>query len=418
MFAILRGMDVRFGSDFFAGNRARLRQLFTGTAPIVLTANGLLQKAGDEPYAFHQDRSFWYLTGIDEPGVVLVMDKNKEYLIVPSREAVREAFDGAIDTETVARVSGIKDVLNEKEGWKQLSLRLKRVQHVATLSAPPKFIEFWDMYTNPARAELIQRIKEIQPSVEFLDLKQHLFRMRMVKQPLEIEALQAAIDVTIDALKEVSRSGNLSRYGFEYEMEADITHGFRKRGAAGHAFEPIVASGKHACTLHHFANNGPMASDELVVVDIGAQVDHYAADISRTYAVGGKPSRRQQQVYDAVREAQDYAFSLLKPGVVLRDYEKQMEQFVGEKLRELGLIKSITHEAVRKFFPHATTHFLGLDAHDAGDYEHPLEPGVVVVAEPGIYIPEENIGVRLEDDLVITAEGNTILSARLPRTLG
>lgn len=407
----------RFGSDFFAGNRARLRQLFTGTAPIVITGNGLLQKGSDEPYPLHQDRSFWYLTGIDEPGVTLVMDKNKEYLIVPSREAVREAFDGAVDAETIVRVSGIKDILNEKEGWKQLSLKLKRVQHIATLAALPKYIDFWNMYTNPARAELIHRIKEINPSVEFLDLRQHLSRMRMVKQPVEIEALQAAIDITVDTLKEVSRPSKLGKYGFEYELEADISHGFRKRGAEGHAFEPIVASGKHACTLHHFANNGPMASDELIVLDVGAQVSKYAADITRTHAVGGKPTRRQQQVYDAVCEAQDYAFSLLKPGVVLRDYEKQMEQFVGEKLRELGLIKSITHDAVRKFFPHATTHFLGLDAHDAGDYDHPLEPGVVVVAEPGIYIPEESIGVRLEDDLVITTEGNTILSARLPRSL-
>jgi Xaa-Pro aminopeptidase len=410
-------MSERFGSEFFRGNRERLRQLFTGTAPIVLTAHGLLQRAGDEPYPFHQDRNFWYLTGIDEPDIILVMDKTKEYLIVPTREAMREAFDGAVDHGQLAKISGIKDVLNEKEGWKQLEARLKKVQHVATLSANPKYIDFLGLYSNPARAELIGRIKDINQNAELLDLRQHISRMRMVKQPVEIEALQAAIDITIDTLKEVSRAGALPKYGFEYEIEADLTRGFRRRGAQGHAFDPIVASGKRACTLHHIANDGALASDELLILDVGARVDQYAADIARTYAIGGHPTRRQQQVFDAVCEAQDYAYSLLKPGVLLREYEKQMEQFIGEKLRELGLIKSITHEAVRKFFPHATTHFLGLDAHDGGDYDYALEPGVTLVAEPGIYIPKEGFGVRIEDDILITEDGNTVLSARLPRQL-
>src|SRR3981081_3154058 len=133
-------MSVEFGSDFFSANRERLRQLFTGTAPIVLTAYGQLQRAGDESYPFKQDGSFWYLTGIDDPDVILVMDKGREYLIVPKREAVIEVFDGAIDPVELSRRSGIKDVLNEKEGWKQLESRLRKVQHVATLAANPAYI--------------------------------------------------------------------------------------------------------------------------------------------------------------------------------------------------------------------------------------------------------------------------------------
>lgn len=410
-------MSVQFGSDFFSGNRERLRQLFTGTAPIVLTANGLLQKGSDEAFRFHQDRSFWYLTGIDEPDIILVMDKSKEYLIVPARESVKEMFDGSVETEKLASISGIKDIFNEKDGWKQLEARVKKVQHVATLAAPPKYVAFWGMYTNPARAELINRLREINGTVEFLDLRQHLSRMRMVKQPLEIAAIREAVDITVSSLKEVCRPGKLARYGFEYELEADISRGFRKRGAEGHAFDPIVASGRRACTMHHITNDAPFSSDELVAIDVGAQIHHYTADIARTYSIGGHPSRRQQQVYDAVCEAQDYAYSLLKPGVVIREYEKQMEQFVGEKLRELSLVKSITKDIVRQFFPHMTTHYLGLDAHDAGDYDHPIEPGMVGVVEPGIYIPEEGIGVRIEDDILITADGVEILSAGLPRSL-
>lgn len=410
-------MSVQFGSDFFAGNRERLRQLFTGTAPIVLTANGSLQKSGDEAYRFHQDRSFWYLTGIDEPDVILVMDKSKEYLIVPGRDAIKETFDGRLVSEKLSSISGIKDVLNDKDGWKQLEARIKKVQHVATLAAPPKYVTFWGMYTNPARTELISRLKEANSAIEFLDLRQHLSRMRMVKQPIEIEAIREAVDITVSTLKEACRRDKLGRYGFEYELEAEITRGFRKRGAEGHGFDPIVAGGELACTMHYFANSAPLSSDELVLIDVGAQASHYTADIARTYSVGGQPSRRQQQVYDAVCEAQDYCYSLLKPGVVIREYEKQMEQFVGEKLRELGLIKSITKEVVRQHFPHMATHFLGLDTHDAGDYDHPIEPGVVGVAELGIYIPEEGIGVRIEDDILITADGVENLSAALPRTL-
>jgi Xaa-Pro aminopeptidase len=412
---------TEFDSSFFAGNRERLRQLFTGTAPIVLTANGLLQQASDEAYPFHQDRNFWYLTGIDEPGIILVIDKSKEYLIVPPREIVREQFDGAIDFEQLSRRSGIQTVLYEKEGWKQLEARIKRVQNVATLGANPKYIDVLGMYTNPARAELIQRIKDANPAVELLDLRTHMSRMRMIKQDVELEAIQSAIDITIDTLKEITKPKQLAKYAYEYEIEADLSRGFRRRGASGlmgHSFAPVVASGERTCTMHHINNNAALASGDLLILDVGAQVGSYASDITRTVLLGGdKPTRRQQSIYDAVLEAQEYAFSLLKPGTALRTYEKQMEEFVGEKLRELGLIKTIDRESVRFFFPHATSHFLGLDTHDAGDYDHPLEPGVVLAVEPGIYVPNEALGVRIEDNVVITADGCRVLSERLPRVL-
>lgn len=406
-----------FESDFFAGNRERLRQLFTGTAPIVLTASGLMQRSADEAFPFKQDSSFWYLTGIDDPDIVLVMDKGKEYLIVPKREAVAEIFDGAIDGAELVRRSGITDVLSEKEGWKQLESRLKRVRHVATVAAHPVRIDTLGLYTNPARRQLIRRMKRANSDIELLDLRQHIARMRMVKQPAELVALQQAIDITNETLKEILRPRQLSRYGYEYEVEADITRGFRKRGSEGHGFAPIVAGGPRAVTLHHTENSAALASDELVVIDVGAAFLHYTADITRTVILNGKPSRRQQQVHEAVCEAQDYAYSLLKPGTVFRDYEQQMEAYMGEKLRELGLIKSISKDAVRTYFPHATSHFLGLDAHDAGDYDHPLEPGMVLTVEPGIYIPEEGLGVRIEDDVLITENGCEVLSSKLPREL-
>ena len=408
-------MSDGFTSEFFAGNRERLRQLFTGTAPIVVTANGLLQKSSDNTFAFRQDSNFWYLTGINDPDIVLVIDKEKEYLIIPTRDYFREAFDGALVPETLTRKSGVEKVLEDKEGWRQLETRLKRAKHVATLGAAPVYAEWHGFYSNPARAELIQRLKTFNEEIEILDLREHLASMRVIKQPQELAAIQKAIDATIDAVKYVTAKSRLSKYEYEYEIEADISRHFRRAGLQ-HAFDPIVASGERACQIHALANDGKLAADELLMFDIGAEVDYYAADISRTLPLSSF-SNRQKAVYDAVCDAQDFAYSLLKPGCNYREYEKAIEAFVGEKLRELGLIKIIDHDSVRHYFPHATSHFLGLDAHDVGDYKGEFAAGMVLAVEPGIYIPEEGIGVRIEDDVLITADGYEVLTARLPRQL-
>jgi Xaa-Pro aminopeptidase len=410
-------MESYFTSDFFAANRARLRELFTGTAPIVIGANGLLQRGGDSAYGFAQDASFWYLTGLDEPDLVLVMDRDKEYLIAPTRDANRQAFDGAVEDDDLTRRSGITVIHEEEEGWDQLGGRIKKVKHVATLAPPPAYIEHYGLYANPARAALLGKLRTHNPDLQLLDLATHISRLRMIKQPAELAAIQAAIDVTAASLKDAFRPAKLKKYANEYELEAEIGYGFRKRGAEHHAFAPIVAGGRRACTLHNVANNAPLSADELIVVDVGAEVEHYAADITRTISPS-TPTRRQQTVYAAVLETQAYAMEQLKPGVLMREYEHQIELFLGEKLRELGLIKTIDHENVRRFCPHATSHFLGLNVHDVGDYERPLEAGVVLTVEPGIYIPEESIGIRIEDDVLVTDKGIKNLSRKLPRTLG
>lgn len=152
----------------------------------------------------------------------------------------------------------------------------------------------------------------------------------------------------------------------------------------------------------------------MILLDIGAEVEYYSSDISRTLSINHKPTRRQRQVYEAVADVQDYAFSLVKPGISIKDMETKIEHYMGEKLRVLGLINSIDKESVRKYYPHGTSHFLGLDTHDVGFYDKPLEPGMVITVEPGIYIPEENIGVRIEDDVLLTEAGYRLLTNNLP----
>lgn len=410
-------MDTLFTSEFFTGNRQRLRDSVKAKGPIIVTANAQLQRGADASFSFQQDAAFWYLTGITEPEVILVMDSSGEYLMVPPREMIRQMFDGAIDTSELSRQSGITDVYDLETGWKKLSKRLKTSKQFLTPEPNPVYFEYFAMYTNPSRATLVARVQEYNPDIELVDIRKDIARLRMVKQAPELKALRQAIDITIDSIMDATTESKLASYNYEYELDAEIGYGFRRRGARGHGFDPIVASGASAATIHSLTNNGPLLPDSLVVIDVGADYGQYCADITRTYSVGGHPSSRQETIHAAVAEVQQYAFGLLKPGVFMKEFEIAIEVYMGKTLHKIGLIKDTERESIRAYYPHACSHFLGLDPHDAGDYDAPLVPGIVMTVEPGIYIPEEGIGVRIEDDVLITENGIEILSRRLPIAL-
>jgi Xaa-Pro aminopeptidase len=408
-------MQTFFEASFFTANRSKL-QAMVGEVPIVITASGTLQRAGDEAYKFQQDSNFWYLTGIVHPDIVLVITPSETYLIVPTLSFERQAFDGAIDIDELAKRSGITYIVSEREGWAKLKLVLGESKKAATLAALPSYMKRHRLFTAPYRRRLIEKLKRVQPGLELQDIRMHLAELRSIKQPQELAAIQQAIDITTATIDDIRKTATLEKVAHEYELEAAITYGFRSRGAEGHAFSPIVGAGKHTTTLHHVDNNGPVTKGDLIVIDIGADVEHYAADITRTI-IAGPVTARQAVVHKAVLEVQEYALLELRPGVFPRAYEKAVEIFMGEKLRQLGLIHDGSHEMIRHYFPHATSHFMGLDVHDVGDYSKPLAPGMVVTCEPGIYIPEEGIGVRIEDDVLITETGNQVLSKACSRTM-
>jgi Xaa-Pro aminopeptidase len=191
------------------------------------------------------------------------------------------------------------------------------------------------------------------------------------------------------------------------------------------AYEPIIAGGINAATLHYVKNNAPLDKKSLLLLDIGLKYHGYCADITRTVAFDPDinapdkrgTAKRQQEVYDAVLAIQEYALGLLKPGVILKEYEKRLLERMGAELKKLNLIKNQDEDNIRRFYPHSTSHFLGIDVHDAGAYDRPLEPGMVLTVEPGIYIKDEDLGIRIEDDIVITDEGNRILTDKLPKNL-
>ena len=408
-------MQSYFSPEFFVRNRAKLREYVKDSVPIVITANGVMQRSGDEPLPFHQDSNFWYLTGLNGADLTLVIHGSSTFVIVPGLSAIREAFDGAHDVQAYAKRSGIAEFLPERDGWQRLRDLLQTTRTVATLASAPPYLNSHGLYTLPYRRRLIARLKRMAPGLDIQDLRSDMANMRCIKQPEELQALQRAIDITSETLQDIA-AHSLKAAKHEYELEATLSYDFRKRGAEGHAFSPVVGAGIHSTTLHHVENNGPIMHDDLIVVDIGAEVEHYAADIART--VSQAPiTGRKADVFKAVASAQDYAISLIKPGIMPADYERAVETYIGKQLRQLGVLKDSSRESIRRYFPHATSHFLGLDTHDVGNYRAPWEAGMVITCEPGIYLPEESIGVRLEEDILITEKGSEVLSRACPQAL-
>ncbi len=402
-----------FDSNFFSGNRQKLLSA-SKAGLIVLTANGLLQRSADTTFSFRQDSNFWYLTGIDEPDYILVLTAEEQFLIAPERSEHRDLWDGPIDQTKIVNGSGLQTILDSIEGWNRLDRLIKYHKKVHTITPAESYFASFGFYANPARKNLIDQISKHR-HIELVDIRKVLARQRQIKQPVEIAAIKKAINITAKTLSLVTN--NFSKYGFEYELEADITAGLIRHGANGHAYQPIIAAGKNAATIHYTSNRSKLEDGQLILFDVGAEYKNYSADISRTY-IFGRPSQRQRAVYAAVKSVQHEALKLLRPGVKLRAYEKQVDTLMAQQLKKLKLIDDEKNtKALKKYYPHLASHFLGLDTHDAADYDMPLKPGMVLTVEPGIYIADESIGVRLEDDVLITKDGNELLSDSLPKSL-
>ncbi len=404
-------MQSPFTNTFFTNNRAKLRGRLAMEYPVVFIANGSLQRSADTTYPFQQESNFWYLTGLDEPDLLLVMDRTQEYLILPKTNRVKTIFDGGLDIAALQARSGITMFYDASEGWQKLVASLGARKAMYTLSPEQRFEPQARIYANPAQRYGIEKLRRQVGGLTVHDVSHHLTQLRMRKQAAELTAIETAVRITTETIQRVRTSDQLAKMTTEYALEAAITNGFRAQGARGHAYDPIIASGMHATTLHYVQNNGQLATDELIVADVGAEYEHYAADITRTLA-RSKPNPRQQAVLSAVIDIQHRAAALLRPGTILREYERTVAAYTGEALHSLGLTTNARDmQAIRTYFPHASSHFLGLDVHDVADYEAPLEESMVLTCEPGMYIPEEGIGVRIEDDIVITATGNRNLSA-------
>ena len=391
---------TEFTSEFFQTNRKRLRTAFGGKAPIVLTANGLLQKSADANYPFTQDSNFWYLCGLDEPSVVLVMDGEEDYLILPKRDPIHDVFHGELNGERLIAISGVDNTYPYEDGWKKLSKKLKKVKHVATIQPPKSYIEVYNLYTNPAKAHLLRQIKSHNSDATLIDMRPFLASLRSVKQPQELDAILDAVQITERLYKELDKKFISATKEGDLDFSLKL---FMLKNAKEFAYETVMASGPHALIMHYIQNNADFSETDFLLVDMAAKSGKYSCDVTRTAV--RQPSKRQRQVFDAVSTLLSVAQATISPGKTLQEIEDEVLELMGEKLRELGMIKSITKEALREHFPHLLTHHVGLDVHDGADYKARLVPGMVLAVEPGIYSDKEGIGVRLENTVLVTENG-------------
>lgn len=399
-------------ADFFAGTRARLIEKLHGGL-IVLTAFTAQQRRDDMSFAFEQEGNFWYLSGIDYADWRLIIDgtRNKTWLVAPEVDAVHQVFDGSLDRETAKQISGVDEVIDRVASERLLHDLARKHSVVHTLGDPP-YADHFDFSLNPAPRKLREELDRIFKSTR--DCQKELAELRAIKQPSEIDAIKKAVRLTTNTFQTIHE--HLRDFHTEYELEAEFSYLFRRNGALGHAYDPIVAAGANACTLHYVANRDRLRKGQLVLIDIGARAHGYAADVTRTYAYG-QPSKRAQEIHEAVRTAQAEIIGLLGPGVSVTEYQAGVDQVMKCTLYKLGLAKNADDDAAyRRYMPHSVSHGLGIDVHDRLGAPRVFQPGMVLTVEPGVYVPEKSIGVRIEDDILITEHGIQNLSGRLSTT--
>jgi Xaa-Pro aminopeptidase len=401
--------------------RKRLAEM-VGRGTVVVWGAGDERGYGDVG-TFRQSPDFFYLTGVELPNAVLVLrpEEKADILFLPPRNENVERWTGpklGPGEETAERL-GFDKVLSKEPSEVVLDARRRPVpglegRLMGWLGQPGALL--WTLYPGvptssplPPTHRYLTALRERVPSFEIRDLGDHLARLRMVKEPGEIALMRKAMAATVEGFR---RAARMIRPGVaEGAVDGAVYAAFREKGAEGLAFPSIVGSGFNATTLHYDQNVDICADGELVVVDIGARFGYYCADLTRTFPVSGRFSDRQRAVYDLVLRAHDRAAAAIRPGTTIFELRKIVyDTFQQSRLRDGR------GERLGQYFIHGLGHFLGLEAHDPGGDNVTLEPGMVITNEPGIYIPDEALGVRIEDDHLVTADGNECLSAALPNS--
>ncbi|HDR7586916.1 MULTISPECIES: aminopeptidase P family protein [Bacillus] len=403
-------------STFFAQNRERLVNTLPDESITILFAGQAPHMSADAHYKFVPNRNFYYLTGIDEPNVIFMLKKFgnsvEETLFIEKSDPVMEKWDGkTVSKEDAEQISGIKKVVYiesfEKtmantlftENVKHLYLDLERREWKGTETKTLAFAKY---------------VREQYPHVLIGNVYPHICELRVFKTEEEIEIIKEAIAVTKEGIYNVLKHAKADV--MEYELEAHFDFTLKSSGIKHHAFNTILASGKNATVLHYEDNDAQIQNGDLVLLDLGAQKDYYNADISYTFPASGTFSSRQKQIYNIVLKALKETTELIKPGLKFTALNEHTKKILAEECKAIGLIQE--DEELSKYYYHGVSHFLGLDTHDVGTYkDRVLEEGMVITIEPGLYIEEESIGIRIEDDILITKDGYENLSKDIIRTV-
>jgi len=410
----------------FTNNRKRFTEKMVKNAIAIFNSNDEVPANGDSLYLFQQNSDLFWLSGIlqEDTMVILYPDnsdpKFREVLVLIRPNELKEKWDGKrLRAEEAKKMSGFETIvwLDSLEGL--LQPWLHQADHIY-LNTNENDRKHTDVPTRDYR--FAEEMKSKYPAHNYERSAKILKELRGVKLKEEIKVVQKAIDITHNAFERILK---VIRPGImEYEIEAEVVHSFLSQGASGEAYDSIIASGDRARTLHYIANNQECKDGELILMDFGARYGNYCADLSRTVPVNGKFTKRQAEVYNACLHLHNYAKSLLKPGISIIDYtdkvgEEATKIFIGLGILSEADVKNEDKEnrAYRKYLYHGISHHLGIDVHDLGTRTGPLQPGMLLTVEPGIYIEQEQIGIRIENNVWITESGNKDLMEKIPITV-
>ena len=413
--------------DYQARRRDLAMQLPPDCIAVIPAAQEALRN-GDAHYRFRQDSDFYYLTGFNEPEALLLITSTATVLFNRPRNLSEEQWNGKrLGQDDACSVLGIDAAYPIADLDSRLPELLAGKHAIYyTMGRHPhwetRIQQAWHVVKGQAR-------RGIKAPEAFCDLAPVLGEMRLFKSNAEIELMQRAGLITVAAHQRAMQTCHTATY--EYQLEAEIIHEFTRQGCRSVAYDSIVAGGANTCVLHYTDNNQPLRSGDLVLIDAGAEFENYAADVTRTFPVSGHFSAEQRAIYELVLRAQQAGIACVRPGCIWDEVQRTIVQILTDGLVELGLLRGnvddlIASEAYKPFYMHSSGHWLGLDVHDCGNYKidgrwRALEPGMVLTVEPGLYIRAGldvderwwNIGVRIEDDIHVTHDGHTNLTAAL-----
>ncbi len=408
----------------FVQNRKKFADRMQPNSMAIFNSNDIYPIGADSTMPFEQQRDLFYLSGVDQEESILIIfpdakkESYKEILFLKETNDHIAVWEGEkLTKEKAFETSGIKTVY-----WLD---ELDKVLYELMTMAEYVYINTNEHYrasveTETRDARFIKALQQKYPAHSYLRSQPILQRIRSVKEQAEIDLIQTACHITEKGFRRVLEF--IKPGVMEYEIEAEYIHEFIRNRSDGFAYTPIIGSGYNACVLHYVENNQACKSGDMILMDVGASYANYASDMTRSVPVNGKFSPRQKQVYNAVLRVKNKAASMLKPGVLWAEYHVEVGKLMTDELIGLGLItkEDVANEdpdwpAYKKYFMHGTSHHMGLDTHDYGILTEPMQAGMVFTVEPGIYIPEENLGIRLEDDYVIQENGEPLnLMANIP----
>jgi Xaa-Pro aminopeptidase len=408
----------KIANSFYIENRKKFAEKILPNSVAIFSTNDPLPTNADGTFGFIQNSTFFYLTGIDQDDGYLIIDKRKtphqEILFVRETNEKIRVWEGEMLSKAEARViSGIENVEWSSEFWKKIEHNLNNCLNIYT------HLDFNQGKGTAFRSRekyLTSLLKRKFQNKNFLNSAEITDELRVIKHHLEIIQIKKAIETTKFGFE---RAAKFLKNGiYEFELESEISYEFYKLRSRNHAFQPIMASGKNACVLHYITNNEICIDGDLILMDFGAEYGNYKADMTRTLPINGKFSDRQAEVYQSVLDVMHAIKKQMVIGNTIEDLKKGTQNLIGKELIKLGVCSAYElkndPKTILKYFPHGVSHHLGLDVHDVGDRKRPLEAGMLLTLEPGIYIQEENLGIRLENDILITENGNEDLMEGIP----